>query len=271
VAVETATMGDLIPRGDDFGAHPEASEAIVAACRNGWLLNVSVLVTAAGARDAVAQLASVPGICRGLHLCLSSEWTDLRWGPITRHADLSIADGSCPTSPAAVHHADVALDVVMAEVAAQAAEASRIGLRIDYLDEHMGCSWIRPASWGGDRRLHDHLQEWCDAQGIVYHFDCYQECVGSDAAARADSLIAAAAASAETLLYMTHPAHARGAIARDRIRERGEPPGEEAALREIDFRMLSDHSVRERLQDRGVRLLRFSDAPRGYRKVVRFP
>jgi hypothetical protein len=80
-------------------------------------------------------------IAGGVHLTLNSEWKSLRWGPaagMTAVPSLADADGFFfPTSAALYrNHADPR--DVERELRAQLARARRSGLRIDYVDYHMG-------------------------------------------------------------------------------------------------------------------------------------
>lgn len=43
--------------------------------------------------EAVAMLSSVPGYDVGVHLCLTSEWIELKWRPLTPAASLRNPDG----------------------------------------------------------------------------------------------------------------------------------------------------------------------------------
>jgi predicted glycoside hydrolase/deacetylase ChbG (UPF0249 family) len=60
----------LIVNADDFGASPGTNRGIIEAHRRGIVTSTSLLVGAAGSRDAAARLADAPALDVGLHLDL---------------------------------------------------------------------------------------------------------------------------------------------------------------------------------------------------------
>jgi predicted glycoside hydrolase/deacetylase ChbG (UPF0249 family) len=108
---------------------------------SGLPLSVSVMFPTPWYQEAVELLKGHPEVAVGVHLTLNSEWKGLRWGPVsgmTAVPSLVDADGLFfPSSDAlARHHPDAA--EVERELRAQLARARRSGLRLDYVDYHMG-------------------------------------------------------------------------------------------------------------------------------------
>lgn len=68
----------VLTRGDDYGSCSSANRAILECVQGGLLRNVSVL--ACGPAFDPVPLTKLHDIDVGLHLCLSSEWDEAKWG-----------------------------------------------------------------------------------------------------------------------------------------------------------------------------------------------
>lgn len=164
----------LIVRGDDFASTHASNVAMEEGFASGILTSASVLVTTPWLSEAAALAQAHPGWSIGLHLALTSEWDRLRWPPAappSQVASLVAGDGylfhSYPQSPLSLRILQappyitswdttpippLALERrrqltsaalpraadVEAELRAQVQRATRLGIRIDYLDCHMG-------------------------------------------------------------------------------------------------------------------------------------
>lgn len=136
----------LVTRADDAGLTQSVNRAIGETITAGVTRNVSVMAPAPALRDAVRYLAGNPDVCIGMHATLSSEWQELRWGPILPPEQVpSLVDrqGYFLPSPADLHRrgAPVAEEVA-AELRAQLATLRECGLTVSYVDEHMGTGWV---------------------------------------------------------------------------------------------------------------------------------
>lgn len=78
----------LIVRGDDMGSSHSANEACVLCYREGIMRSVEVMVPAPWYPEAVKLLRENPGLDVGVHLTLTSEWENCKWGPVTRAPSL---------------------------------------------------------------------------------------------------------------------------------------------------------------------------------------
>ncbi len=151
----------LITRADDAGASSRVNAAIRAALAGGLVRNVSVLACGPAVEELVDWLPGA-GVAIGLHVALSSEWPAWRWGPVAgREAvpGLVEADGGFTAAPGVLHERGVAVAEMMIEVRAQLARLRGLGIRPDYLDEHMGVGWL-PG-------LADALADLARAEGLV--------------------------------------------------------------------------------------------------------
>lgn len=73
----------LIIRGDDIGFAQSANKAILKASLEGIQTTVEIMPTTPWFSQAVAMLKANPQIDVGVHLTLTSEWDNLKWGPLT--------------------------------------------------------------------------------------------------------------------------------------------------------------------------------------------
>jgi predicted glycoside hydrolase/deacetylase ChbG (UPF0249 family) len=92
-------------------------------------------------QEAVDILKQHPNVAVGIHLVLNSEWKHYRWGPVAGSAAVpSLVDENgyfFPAADALMEHHPV-LAEVETELRAQIERALRSGLKIDYVDFHMG-------------------------------------------------------------------------------------------------------------------------------------
>jgi len=92
-------------------------------------------------QETVEILKRHPQVAVGIHLTLNSEWKHYRWGPVSgREAvpTLVDADGYFFQSADALYQNHPHLGEVEKELRAQIDRARRSGLKIDYVDYHMG-------------------------------------------------------------------------------------------------------------------------------------
>ncbi len=84
--VTLAGEGDairLIVRGDDIGSSHTANVACIRCCREGIVTSLEVMVPAPWFNEAAKMLRENPQIDVGVHLTLTSEWENMKWGPLT--------------------------------------------------------------------------------------------------------------------------------------------------------------------------------------------
>ena len=131
----------LIIRSDDAGMSHSVNVALERLIASGLPVSVSVMFPTPWYQETVEILKRHPGVAVGVHLTLNSEWKNYRWGPVLgRTAVPSLVDSVgyfFPTSEA-VHDRPASLHEVEQELRAQVDRATRSGLRIDYIDFHMG-------------------------------------------------------------------------------------------------------------------------------------
>ncbi len=93
---QTSNEIRLIIRSDDIGFCHTANEACMKVYTDGISRSVEILATAPWFMEAVKMLKTQPNYDVGVHLCLTSEWENLKWRPLTHAPTLTDADGYFP-------------------------------------------------------------------------------------------------------------------------------------------------------------------------------
>jgi len=83
----------LIVRADDIGSSHAANLACIQSYRDGIARSVEVMVPCPWFNEAAKMLRENPGYDVGVHLTLTSEWENMKWGPITQAPSLVDAQG----------------------------------------------------------------------------------------------------------------------------------------------------------------------------------
>ena len=78
----------LIVRGDDIGSSHAANGACIRCYRDGIVRSVEVMVSAPWFNEAARMLNENPQLDVGVHLTLTSEWENCKWGPLTEAPSL---------------------------------------------------------------------------------------------------------------------------------------------------------------------------------------
>jgi hypothetical protein len=143
VRAQTASTSaaTLIIRSDDAGMSHSVNMALQRLIQTGLPLSISVMFPTPWYQEIVGILKQHPEVSVGIHLTLNSEWRNYRWGPIVgREAvpTLVDSDGYFFPSSEALHDHHPDLGQVEKELRAQIDRALKSGLKIDYVDYHMG-------------------------------------------------------------------------------------------------------------------------------------
>jgi predicted glycoside hydrolase/deacetylase ChbG (UPF0249 family) len=83
----------LIVRGDDMGFTQSANEALLRASLEGIQTCIEIMPNTPWFPQAVSMLKKHPDIDIGIHLTLTSEWENLKWGPLTNSPSLVDTNG----------------------------------------------------------------------------------------------------------------------------------------------------------------------------------
>jgi chitin disaccharide deacetylase len=130
----------LILHMDDAGMSHDSNLGIEQVLEKGAAKSLSVMMPTPWVPEIVHYIKAHPGTDAGLHLTLTSEWHEYRWGPLSGQPavpGLVDPEGAMWSSVAAVvGHAKA--DEVDREMRAQVDRAERMGFHPTHLDTHMG-------------------------------------------------------------------------------------------------------------------------------------
>lgn len=134
-----ATARLLIIHADDLGMNHSVNHATLEALENGWITSTSILVPCPWFPEVARWAKLHPDADLGIHLALTSEWTDIRWGPVSgasKVPSLVAADGYFPLDTPDVD-AHAKMPDVELELRNQIDRAKSAGIPITHLDMHM--------------------------------------------------------------------------------------------------------------------------------------
>lgn len=210
----------LIVRGDDFGYTHASNEALEPAFNRGVMTSASVLVPGPWFAETARIVKEHPEWSVGVHLTITSEWNTLRWAPVAPAAAVPSlvapdgflwafgyrspkpADWPADGAPWAEHAPDPAQ--AEKEFRAQIERALALGVKLDYLDCHMGMA-CREDLMPVTRKL---AQEFC--LGISGGFGekrfSVRAAVNTPGAMKAALLEALGKLEPGLYLYVDHPA-----------------------------------------------------------------
>lgn len=147
ISIAQSNTPQLLLRLDDNGMNHSVTMAIQQVAETGIPFSTSVMFACPWYQEAVTVLKKYPQLSIGVHLTLNSEWRHYRWGPVSgRSAVPSLVDsnGYFLPSTAEFLKSGYKLDDVEKELSAQVERAIHSGLRIDYVDYHMGTATSTP-------------------------------------------------------------------------------------------------------------------------------
>ncbi len=151
-----AEAGDaikLIVRADDIGSSHAANVACIQSYREGIARSVEVMVPCPWFNEAAGMLRANPGYDVGVHLTLTSEWANYKWGPLTQAPSLVDPNGHFfPTTsqrssfPPNTGFLQAKWDIheVERELRAQIELAVKAIPQVSHLSSHMGTPTSSP-------------------------------------------------------------------------------------------------------------------------------
>lgn len=167
-------MKKLLYRVDDFGSARASNAAILEGLRTGSMIrNVSVMAPCAFAAEGAEELKRYSKqIDIGMHFTITSEWEEIKWGPVleaTKAAGVTDAGGRFKAALSDFSEEQVDLDQVIRECGAQLDKLTRLGLPIVYVDSHMIPELAIPG-------LQDRFRSWIASKGLIDAYDYYRFC-----------------------------------------------------------------------------------------------
>jgi len=130
----------LIVHADDLGMAHSVNAASIKALEGGLVSSGSIMVPCPWFTEIAEYARSHPEADLGLHLTLTSEWNNYRWGPVlSKDRVPSLLDPKgylFPTEAEAA--AKISVAEAEAEIRAQISRARAFGIQFTHLDSHMG-------------------------------------------------------------------------------------------------------------------------------------
>lgn len=136
----------LIIHVDDVGMSYESNQGAIKAIKEGVANSLSVMMPCGWVPGFVNYLKQNPDLDAGLHLTLTSEWKDYRWGPLAgknQVKGLVDQEGALWKSVGDVVK-NASPDEVEKEIRAQLDRARTMGFTPTHLDSHMGTLFATP-------------------------------------------------------------------------------------------------------------------------------
>jgi predicted glycoside hydrolase/deacetylase ChbG (UPF0249 family) len=138
----------LMLRLDDIGMNHSVNMAMQKMADTKMPFSASVQFACPWYQEAVEILKKNPQVSVGVHLTLTSEWKNYRWGPVAGRGTVPrLVDkvGYFPQSTDAFAKSGYKIEEVEKELTAQIERALASGLKISYIDPHMGIALSTPA------------------------------------------------------------------------------------------------------------------------------
>lgn len=136
----------LIVHVDDVGMSYESNQGAIKAITEGVATSLSVMMPCGWVPGFVHYLKENPKTDAGLHLTMTSEWKDYRWGPLAgknQVKGLVDSEGAMWRGVAEVVK-NASPDEVEKEIRAQLDRARTMGFTPTHLDSHMGTLFATP-------------------------------------------------------------------------------------------------------------------------------
>ena len=128
----------VIVHADDVGMCQATVPAFFELMEGGLVSSGSAMVPCPWFREAASWARRTPDTDLGVHLTLTSEWDNYRWGPVANRdpgSGMIDTDGCFYRSPASMRHPDT--DACAAEMRAQVRMARDAGIDVTHIDSHM--------------------------------------------------------------------------------------------------------------------------------------
>jgi hypothetical protein len=133
----------LLVRGDDFASTHAANLACIDSYQNGIVRSTEIMVPCPWFEEGRRLLNENPGLDAGIHLVLTSEWTEYRWRPLTRCPSLTDRAGYFFPDIRTLLESDARVEETEAELRAQIDLCLERVPHISHLTGHMGWETAR--------------------------------------------------------------------------------------------------------------------------------
>jgi chitin disaccharide deacetylase len=143
----------LLIRGDDIGSSHAANVGCIESYQKGIVRSVELMVPCAWYPEAVKLLNENPGLDVGVHLTLTSEWSNVKWRPLTQVPSLVDSSGfffpmvwqreDFPPNTS-IQKSEWKIEEIEKELRAQIEMAMRDVPHVSHMGGHMGFAGLDP-------------------------------------------------------------------------------------------------------------------------------
>lgn len=252
----------LLVRADDIGSFHAANGGCIESYQNGIARSVELMPVCAWFPEAVQLLNENPGYDVGIHLTLTSEWSSVKWRPLTHCPSLVDKDGyfypmvwENPNFPvgSSIAESDWKLDEIEQELRAQIELSLKHIPHISHLSNHMGFTRLDPKIGELVDKLAEEYDLEVNAEGL-------QRFPGWGRDVPMEQRIDKFCENLEKLtpgkyLFVEHPA-----VASDEMKTVGHVGYENVAEdREWVTRVFTSEKVKRTIQEKGIKLIIYKD------------
>lgn len=137
----------LILHVDDAGMSHDSNDGVEQATSKGVATSTSVMMPCPWVPEIVQYKKEHPDLDAGLHLTLTSEWDNYRWGPLAGKANVPglVDKQGCLYASVAAVYFTATPEEIDKEIRAQLDRALAMGFKPTHLDSHMGTLFAKEA------------------------------------------------------------------------------------------------------------------------------
>jgi predicted glycoside hydrolase/deacetylase ChbG (UPF0249 family) len=255
----------LLVRADDIGSFHAANVGCIESYQNGIARSVELMPVCGWFPEAVKLLNENPGYDVGIHLTLTSEWSSVKWRPLTHCPGLVDDDGyffpmvwKNPNFPpgSSISESDWKLEEMEQELRAQIELSLKHLPHISHLSTHMGFTSLDPKIG----ELVDKLAQEYDLEVNTVNTEGLQRFPGWGRDVPIDQRINKFCENLETLtpgkyLFVEHPAKDT-----DEMKNVGHKGYENVGTdRDWVTHVLTSEKVKQTIQKKGIKLISYAD------------
>lgn len=246
----------LIVRVDDLGATQSFTSASLEAYRQGIATSAEVIVPGPWFLEAARLLKEVPNFDVGVHLTLTSEWRNVKWGPITRSKSLSTENGYFPLSTQAFSAMEVNLEEVEAELRAQIELAKKYIPQLSHLSTHMGTATSSPELKALTERLAEEYNLPLQAHNLTGGSGIWNIAADKKTATFHQKLTSL---TPGTWMIVTHPAHSNDETLAMQGSSEHDANVHMAAHRSIVLELLTSKATKDIIHSQKIKLIGYDN------------
>jgi chitin disaccharide deacetylase len=252
----------LLVRADDIGSFHAANVGCIESYQNGIARSVELMPVCAWFPEAVEMLNENPGYDVGIHLTLTSEWSNVKWRPLTQCPSLVDEDGyffpmvwKNQNFPAgsSISESDWKLEEIEQELRAQIELSLKHLPHISHLSTHMGFTSLDP-------KIGELVDKLAQEYDLEVNTEGLQRFPGWGRDVPIDQRINKFCENLETLtpgkyLFVEHPAKDT-----DEMKNVGHKGYENVGTdRDWITRVLTSEKVKQTIQQKGIKLISYKD------------